>query len=106
LSVKRAALADSKTGMPVFQPYQINPQPHPHSFQNFTQANAAASLHPQVQHLTLAQHPQSGPINYSAINFPMPYATYPATFTLPCKISLINNLFFNIIFKFFSYLFK
>jgi hypothetical protein len=78
--------------MPVFQPYQINPQAH--SFQNFTQANAAASLHPQVQHLTLAQHPQSGPINYSAINFPMPYATYPATFTLPCKLSLKKYFIF------------
>lgn len=88
MSVKRAALTDSKTGMPVFQPYSLNPQAHLQSYQNLAQINAAAaaSLHPQVQHLTLAQHPQGGPLNYSAINFAMPYATtYPATFTLPCK---------------------
>ena len=79
LSVKRAALADSKTGMPVFQPYTLNPT----HFQNFAQT--APLHHSQMQHLTLAQHPQNAAINYSALNFALPYGTYPATFTMPCK---------------------
>ena len=73
ISVKRTALADSKTGMPVFQPY--NP-PH----QNIHLS------HPQAQHIALAQH-QAVALNYPGINFAqMPYQMpYAATFPIQCK---------------------
>ncbi|RNA39190.1 muscleblind 2 isoform X1 [Brachionus plicatilis] len=55
--VKRTAIADIKTGLPVFQSF------------NSGQAN--------FQHFALAQQPVSPALNYSqAINFPLQYAPY------------------------------
>lgn len=66
--------------MPVFQPYNSHLSHHP----------AAQAIQNFPQHLTLAQHPgnavTAATLNYPAINFAMPYAPYPATFSLPCKI--------------------
>jgi hypothetical protein len=63
LPVKRTALTDSKTGMPIYHTYTTNP----------------SQLQPHPQHLTLAQHPQMAALNYQPINFPIQYIS------LPCK---------------------
>jgi len=83
LPVKRTALTDSKTGMPMFQPFTQN-----HS----NQATALHHLH-QGQAITIAQHPSAGGA-ISALNYPinfatMQYAPYPTTFSLPCKLLIV-----------------
>lgn len=89
IPVKRTALTDSKTGMPMFQPFTQN-----HS-------NQAATIHhlqhhAQGQPITITQHP-AGAQAVAALNYPinfatMQYAPYPPTFSLPCKF-IQNNLF-------------
>ena len=73
MSVKRAAIADSKTGMPVFQPY----------------SHQGMHLSPAQHHIALAQHPAMA-INYPGINFAqVPYQVpYTAAFPIHCKFLL------------------
>lgn len=74
ISVKRTALTDAKTGMPVFQPQQ---------------PTALHQLHPgaTTQNLALPASAQQQPsqpltaLNYP-INFPLQYTPY---ISLPCK---------------------
>lgn len=83
LPVKRTALTDSKTGMPMFHPFTQNHSNQATTLHHFNQHHA------QGQPITIAQHPSGAAtvaaLNYPAINFAaMQYAPYPPTFSLPC----------------------
>ncbi len=84
--VKRTALADNKSGIPVYQSFNTIAAPT-------NSAPSSTTLH--SQHLIAAQHPVPG-LNYQAINFA--YGPFPgSTISVPCKI--FNN--FKIKFDFF-----
>ena len=79
LPMKRTALTDNKTGMPMFQPlHQLAGGPAIHH------------LHSQPQPIGLPQ--QLATLNYpGAFNFGgVQYAPYPATFTLPCNLVFVQ----------------
>jgi hypothetical protein len=93
IPVKRTALTDSKTGMPVFHPSAtaaaVAALHHQQQQQQQMHSAAAAAQH---HHLALAQHhpvaavTSAAALNYpTTFNFPMQYTPY---ISLPCKLSL------------------
>jgi hypothetical protein len=90
IPVKRTALTDSKTGMPIYHTYATNS----------SQLQQHLNQQHHQQHLTLAQHPHMAALNYQPINFPIQYIS------LPCKIyffykvkKFINVLSFSVFFR-------
>lgn len=75
MSVKRTALTDTKTGMPVFQPQQPTTlhQLHPGATNQHLALPASAAQQQPHQSLTALNYP---------INFPLQYTPY---ISLPCK---------------------
>ena len=82
LPVKRTALTDSKTGMPIYHTYATNIQQQLQNQQPQHSLNLAAAVQ-QQQH----QHTVTA-LNYPAINFPLQYGQY---ISLPCNSSIYNN---------------
>lgn len=79
ISVKRTALTDAKTGMPVFQPQQITPMHQLHSSttgQHFSFSSAA-------------QVPPLAAFINNQMNFPIQYTPY---LSLPCMFFTFSKL--------------
>ena len=89
LSSKRAALADSKTGLPVFQPYHTNATAHQlHALQLQQQQQQQQQITIPSQYATNLTAHQAASFPAHLQQFTMQYAPYPGatpTFSIPCK---------------------
>ncbi len=86
LSIKRTALADSKTGLPVYQPYTTNHHHHVnqiHALQLQQQQQQQQITIPAQYAANLAAAHQA---NTFQTHYTMQYAPYPGpTYSIPCK---------------------